>query len=598
MFLEAWINGLLSGPQTHAVNTLSNSLTAIWQIPERALASAISKTLQDNSIGSGEALKQMFGLIQGGKEGLKIFAKSFRKVATLKPVESIDTLGKIEARKYNAITANNLKELPIINKIAPNALEEGGVAARFADYLGEAVRTPGKLLIAEDDFFKSVGYRMELNARAYRRATLEEGLKGKTASVRMNEIINNPQELAPDIHLAAVDAARYQTFTKPLGEGGKAVQTFLNNHPMGRVIIPFVRTPTNILKFAGERTPLAWVSKSVRNEISAGGARRDLALAKMSVGSMGMGVVASMTMEGMITGNGPSEPGMRQLKYDLGWKPYSVKVGDKYYAYNRLEPIGMLFGIAADFTEIAGGMTESERDHLATAIVAAVSQNITSKTWLRGLSEAISAVEDPQRYGAKWFENLAGTVVPTGVAQIERVVSPEMSAIYSAMDSIKSRIPGYSDNLPPRRNMWAEVIAPEGGLGPDIISPIYTSTVKDSPISQELLDLKTPLRMPKETQIIDGTAVALEPKEYDRFLVLMNEIPLSSTGKKLKDSLNNLVTKDVGYRETKDPELKEMRIRQLMTEARLLAKEQLKYEFPIIGHIIADERLKKEQLQR
>jgi len=272
MVLEAWINGLLSGPQTHAVNTLSNSLVAVWQIPERVLASVISKTLKDNSIGSYEALSQAFGLVQGAKEGIKLFGKSLWKIAKLQGVESADPLGKIEARKYNAISAQNIQQLPVINKIAPNALDEGGVAARFADYLGEAIRTPGKLLVAEDDFFKSVGYRMELNARAYRRATLEEGLKGKAASVRMNEIINNPQELAPDLHLAAVDASRYQTFTKPLGEGGKAVQTFLNNHPMGRVIIPFVRTPTNILKFTGERTPLAFISKSVRNEISAGGA--------------------------------------------------------------------------------------------------------------------------------------------------------------------------------------------------------------------------------------------------------------------------------------------------------------------------------------
>lgn len=590
MVLEAWINGLLSGPQTHAVNTLSNTLVAIWQIPERFLASGISRLAGDDAIGGGEAMHQMFGLVQGSKDGLKAFAK-----ATITG-ESSDVLGKIEARYPRAITANNIKQLPLINKIAPDALEEGGVSARFVDYLGEAVRVPGRMLTAEDDFFKSIGYRMELNARAYRRAVSEEGLEGPQAALRMQEIINNPQELAPDIHLASVDAARYQTFTKPLEEGGRAIQTFLNKHPFGRVIVPFVRTPTNILKFAGERTPLAFASKNVRGEIAAGGARRDLALAKIAVGSMGMATVAGLTMEGKITGNGPTNSDMRAIKYNTGWKPYSVLIGDKYYSYNRLEPIGMLFGIAADFTEIAGDLTETERNDLSTAIVSAVSQNITSKTWLRGLSEAISAIEDPQRYGAKWFENLAGTVVPTGVAQIERVMSPEMSAVHSAMDAIKARVPGYSDTLPPRRNIWADVIAPEGGLGPDIISPIYTSTKKVAPVDQELLDLRMPLQMPRETQIFEGIPIKLNPIEYDRFLVLMNEIKLDSTGKELKKSLETMIASNE-YKTTKDKEIKEIRIRDMMTEARFTAKEYLKLEFPIIKQIIAQGQLNKERLQ-
>ena len=596
MLLEAWINGLLSGPQTHAVNTLSNSLVGLWQIPERFLATGISKILQDDAVGAGEGFTQAFGMIQGAKDGLKAFGKVLSQTARLKEVIPEDELSKLELRNQRAITAQNIAGLPIINKISPNALEDGGPMARFVDYMGEAIRTPGKLLVGEDDFFKAIGYRMELNARAYRRATLEEGLSGQDAALRIQEIINNPQEFAPDIHLASIDAARYQTFTRPLGEGGKALQKFLNAHPLGRIIMPFVRTPTNILKFAGERTPLAWVSQNVRNEIMAGGARRDLALAKMAMGSMAMAAVGSLVMEGKITGNGPSNPDMRSIKYNTGWKPYSIKVGNKYYSYNRLEPLGMVFGMASDFVEIAGNLNENERDELATAIVSAISQNITSKTWLRGLSEALTAFDDPQRYGAKWWQNLAGTVVPTGVAQVERVMSPEMSAVNSTMDSIKSRIPGYSDGLPPRRNLWGEPIAPEGGLGPDIISPIYTSTQKLSPIDEELLNLNMPIKMPSQTQNFDGVPIKLTPKEYDRFLVLMNQTPLDSTGKKLKQSLDELV-KDPDYAATRDPELKEYRIRSLLTEARFIARQQLKDEFEILRHIVIQEQERKEALQ-
>jgi len=33
-FQEYWINALLSGPRTHATDIASNTLTALWSIPE------------------------------------------------------------------------------------------------------------------------------------------------------------------------------------------------------------------------------------------------------------------------------------------------------------------------------------------------------------------------------------------------------------------------------------------------------------------------------------------------------------------------------------------------------------------------------------
>ena len=121
-----------------------------------------------------------------------------------------------------------------------------------------------------------------------------------------------------------------------------------NKLPGVKLIVPFIRTPTNILKFAMERTPLAPIMKSVRADILAGGARRDTALARISMGSMAMAVTASYAAQGVITGGGPSDPALKSHLYNQGWQPYSVKIGDKYYAYGRLEPLGMMMGLAAD----------------------------------------------------------------------------------------------------------------------------------------------------------------------------------------------------------------------------------------------------------
>jgi hypothetical protein len=258
MLLEAWINGLLSGPQTHAVNSTSNALVSLWMVPERLMASAIGKIPK---VGSGEikaqeALYQAYGLVEGFKDGLKSMGH------TLKTGEAPDMISKLERGYSGAITAQNVKQTFLGSKFARH-LDEGTPLARAVDLMGEGVRLPGRFLEAEDALFKSVGYRMELRARAFRQASLE-GLEGEAASSRIHQILNDPEQFAPDIHTAAIDAMRYQTFTQPLGEGMQGMQKFLMTHKATKFVVPFVRTPTNILKFAFERTPLAPLSKMWR----------------------------------------------------------------------------------------------------------------------------------------------------------------------------------------------------------------------------------------------------------------------------------------------------------------------------------------------
>lgn len=556
VLLEAWINGLLSGPQTHAVNTLSNSLVALWQIPERLTASFFGRILPGRQeIVEREALAQAYGMVEGFKDGLRLMGR------VLKTGEPTDPIGKIEARKYRAISAESL--------------ELSGTTGRAVDMLGNIIRVPGRMLMAEDELFKSVGYRMELNARAIRQV-MAEGLKGKEAAARIKNILNNPPD---DIHIAAIDAARYQTFTNQVTGLAAHLQRAAIENPALRLIVPFIRTPMNIVKFGAiDRTPLGLLTKRIRGEIKAGGAQRDLALARMSLGSGIMAAVACIAAEGHITGAGPSNPAMRSLMYDTGWQPYSIRIGDTYYAFNRLEPLGILFGLAADFSEIAGQVGDGEADNLASQIVMAISKNVTSKTWLRGISELLNVMSDPDRYKKRYIERFFGTLIPTGVAQIERVVDPELRQVNFMLDQIKSRIPGYSDDLSPRRNLWGEVIVLGGGLGPDIISPVYTSKKRDGPASEELIRLQLPVSMPSKV----AHGVELTSQQYDRYLVLAgNEAKHPKTNLGLKETLEQLIETDKYQRESDGPDGgKASMILTHVYAFRALAREILLEEFP------------------
>ena len=602
---EVWINGLLSGPQTHAVNTLSNALVSVWQIPERWLASQIGRALGgDGGVAVGEATAQAFGLARGYRDGLKMFSKALRTG------ESTDYMGKVE-QAYRSFTAENFARTGpgrAVNALTGGSLDRGGIAARGVDLLGEVARLPSRFLTAEDELFKAVGYRMELNAQAFRTATAE-GLSGEALARRVSDIVENPPE---NIHLAAVDTARYQTFTKPLGETGQKVQQVLRAYPALRLIAPFVRTPTNIMKYVGERTPLAVLSRDIRADIASGGARRDLALARIGLGSMTMAAAAEMTASGALTGGGPKDPGMRQILRNTGWQPYSVKIGDTYYSYGRLDPLGMLLGLAADTAEIMGQAYGEAEDvqgiedtpsvalDLGSTAVMALAKNVTSKTWLSGVSELIETIEDPDRNMERFLSRFAGTIVPTGVAQINRtMVDPTLRDTngldlwQTMVNQVKSRLPGYSDDLPPRTNMWGDPIVLGGGLGPDIVSPIYTSSEKASPIDEEILRLGMPVSMPRRN--ING--VELTAHEYHRYVELAgNAYKDPSTGMGLKDTLDAIVTGkhtlSGSYQRAIDgPEGgKALIIGKMISAFRQAAQQQVVKETPELRELIEEKR--------
>jgi hypothetical protein len=501
MLTEVWINALLSGPQTHVVNTISNSLIALWQVPETAAAAAVGKARTMFGIGSeervmfGEAAARAYGIGQGAKDGIVAAWSMFK--SDMGVVGAGDTAtsqfglaNKVEARTRRAVPSKTVT-------IGGKQFEIGGAQ----------LRTPTNLLSAEDEFFKAVAYRQEINALAYRQAAAS-GLRGQEFADRVAELTNNPTE---NMMKAARENADYQTFQKRLGHLGGAVQQFSNAHPAAKLVVPFVRTPVNIIKYAGERSPLGAFSdefKGLKGDVA-----RDTAIARMTLGTSVGIAAATLTAEGLMTGGGPTDSRQRAVLYASGWQPYSVKIGDMYYSYSRLDPFALTLGVAADMHDIASKMTEPEADKLAALITASISKNLVNKTWLKGPAELIQAVQDPDRYGEKYVQNLMGTAVPTGLAQAARVDDPYLRDARTLIDTIKARTPGMSSSLMPKRDIWGEPIELEGGLGPDLFSPIYERRIKDDPVAQELIRLKV-WPAPVERKI---RGVELTPEQYDKY---------------------------------------------------------------------------------
>jgi len=511
--VELWYNSLLSGPRTHVVNMLSNLMTAALQIPEHAAAAGIGasrrigralmgKEHDFDRVMASEIGARTFGLMQGTSEGLRAFAR------TMRTGEVADHVTKVEARTQHAISG--LK--------------------------GSILRTPTRALAAEDEFFKAIGRRMELNGLAVRKAT-SEGLRGAALRRRIADLSTNPTD---EMVSASMAYARYVTFQRPLEPDSLAqgISRLTQNRPWLKLFVPFVRTPANLLKFAVERSPAAFALRSVRADFAAGGARRDLAIARMALGTGLAMTIAELASRGIITGGGPADRGALDLMRGDGWQPYSIRIGDTYYSYARMDPLSTTIGITADMVDFNQHMTAGQRQQAAPLLIASIIRNLGNKTWLSGISDVVSAIDDPQRSLPNLLARLGGSIaVPAIVSQTAGVLDPTMrdtraptfntegvvpealglrSVIDPTIATIQSRLPGVSQNLPARRDVWGEPITREGSLGPDILSPFSTSTARNDPVTAELLNLGASIGRPSRS--IQGRR--LEPGEYGQYQAL------------------------------------------------------------------------------
>ena len=94
-----------------------------------------------------------------------------------------------------------------------------------------------------------------------------------------------------------------------------------------------------------------------KEAMSKGGYARDLAYARLTLGSLLCGATASLCVMGNLTGSGPKNKAQREALMATGWQPYSVRIGDKWVSYARMEPVASTLGIVADAIELSNAMT-------------------------------------------------------------------------------------------------------------------------------------------------------------------------------------------------------------------------------------------------
>lgn len=438
---EIVVNSFISAIGTPLVNLYSTLVKAPFLIAERALLGL----MPGNKVKLGETTAMMRGFFDGLAEGI-----GFLKAGYIEGMPLDKTLVDTSTAFGKSISSG-----PIEKAIAP------------------VVTVPTKAAVAVDEFSKAIFRRMQLNAKAYRisRSVPEGKLNGKTRDELYDSIrtidISDPtkvgatrawqeelKKVSPDLADELINFAKIQTFQQDLGELGNMMIRAKAKVPELVFIAPFIKTPINILKDALSYTPVSLAMKQFKG-------KKDEAAARMLLGA-GLGLMtAKSVMDGNLTGSYPKDPGRREAMIAAGIPEYSMKIGDRWYSYSRIEPLATVLGITADGVETMIDYLrlpdpEKKSEKLAVDAVLAITKNLTSKTFLEGITGFLQAVHDPERYGGSYLNSFASVLVPGAVAQFARGADPVMREISSFSDALKNRLPGLRSDLPVKYDIVGE----------------------------------------------------------------------------------------------------------------------------------------------
>lgn len=474
MWFSTWINGILSAIPSHAKNIAGNSFFGGLQIPERALASAIGKTRNfmfeggEQAISGNELYAQAMGFLQGIREGGTIAKIAFKNNAPTDPFQ------KIEASRFGRDPFDWDMGDSDTGKAVSGALR----------YWGKFVSLPGQALMAEDEFFKGVGFRMEFNALAVRegdkmyssliKAGVSPADADKQSAELVADLLANP---TPDIVDEARAVSRTVTFTRDLERSLQGIQRAAQN-PLIKMFVPFIKTPTNIALEALARSPLFVTSPRFWGDWNAGGIKRDQAIARATLGSAMIYSVAAGVFEGRLTGYGPMRIEDKKALEGTGWQPFSFVFNNSdvseelmaefeklttvsrgpdklYVSYAGLEPIGTLLGIGAtagEYSQMTPGKDDMDKLTLGGAL--GVYQYLSDQPMLKGfndISEVFSSgskdaptiAYDIIKAASKQVSSFAIGGSPLGihssfVGSVNRIVDPTKANVMPTEMSTKS----------------------------------------------------------------------------------------------------------------------------------------------------------------
>jgi hypothetical protein len=616
---EVWINALLSNPTTHIVNMSSNFVNTFLKPLEAGVGSLIR--------------------LENAKKYAKIRAEGANAITTLagltKYLDDVVNYTRLSFKRSDGIIAGS------------GATKLDNPTKNIKGKVGTFVNIPTRFLNSEDEFFKQINYRARMYSIAVQKALADNASKTK-------KVGNNLKTKKPITEFEAKveqyfregfdetgtiginpDALKYAqeaTFTQELFGVFDKIQNIANNYPYVRQIIPFVKTPINLMMAIVDRTPLGFARKQFRDDFfgrSGNLYRTAQVRGQIATGFALITYANYLASTGQITGSTslPSDApikskGLKDLNRSLGFQPYSLRTFNEetgkyeYYAFGRLDPFGAFLGLVADFHTFHNKLTQEELARAGNSMLltlyrqgedvsgqlgtgtklanyakagwSAFTKNVFSKTYLRGLTESLQVLtsDDPDRY-SRLINSKFGSFYPNLFSKL--VNDPYYRDARTLLDEAKKRTGlGYvQKKYDFRGNAYKIEGSDEQRLFNGVFNPFTYSEQKIDPVAEEIIRLG--VNVPNVSQFYNGAIdlTLFQNKKgtnaYDRLNEILNEVTIGN--KTLDQQLNDLINSDLYKNNLSDPIIvdenvknnggKAREIRKLITRYHKLAEVEL-----------------------
>ena len=444
-------NSILSGPITQLRNTAGN----LYSTFEKPLSLALSGSPQ-----ARYAAQAAFrGLVESYGDAFKVMQVSFR---TGEPLQL--------NRKFVLEEAKSLAQLEALRlTVKPGSGEE--IALGVIDTLYKAQNNQifnwgSRALVAGDDFFKVINSRMKVSMDAAY-AAFDSGLSPKQLDKRFSEIYT--QKVKASFHddfqikdEALLDFADASTFQDNPGGVINRLSNLVEDAPILRLAMPFVRTPYNLAVYGAQHLPLLnrvssrarAVLDSMPGDPGFDPVAKAIMQGRQATGALFLGAGWLGALTGNITGNGPPAGPAREL-WLQEHRPRSVKVAGKWVSYESIEPINNLMAVMADVAMLGRMGHVDVAEQFAGQLLFALSISIVDKSYLSGLT-VVAGFLDPKTYAspnpvAKGLFSTANNLLPMAGARraMANTLNPYMREIDGELQKVlAAAVPGFAMNEP------------------------------------------------------------------------------------------------------------------------------------------------------
>jgi hypothetical protein len=573
---EYYVNSLISGLGTPVVNVYSAFFKGAIAPWERMIESVVERGVEGKTIREG--LSMFPALVTSFAEAWRFAGRGFLNGA---PLDLTYAVGSKDVNKF----LENFRTKAIgTGKITTNA--DGTVTyvepSKPAEALGELVRLPTRVSVAVDEFSKAFFRRMEINALKYRYAygmsddqfrkinmrdnldaTPEEIAAARQALVSKLQAIDFQDEnWMTKMRLAGLEReaasitqfAKENTFQADLGKVGNTLTKLRNDYPLLSFVIPFIKTPINITKDFFRYTPGSALAYAGTDKFSNVVAKNLMGLATISS-------IIGLYESDTITGHHSDKE--RATKEAAGIPEMSIKIGNQWYDYSRIEPVSSTLGFTLDvmsrYKDLVREGKDAEANKLLSGFMSVMRDNLVEKTFLAGIANFVMAATDAERYGPQILNNTVGSLVPAVVGSVARLQDPVNKEVDSAIASLKNRIPGLREELPTKFDILGQpkTVAPGQVLG------LASREAEQTPV-QKLLD-NPYVNIRPVTKRLYG--MELDAEQLSRLRQLTGEAVERTLAPRV-DALNRI----------EDPRVRAARIEKIVEKAREAGRKQFMSE--------------------